>query len=238
MTCASTTCHTLPVAIDDPEGREPSGVSLAKNDHPARWMWLVVLVIVVVGLVFGVSWLLTGLGGNEKATIFSIMAAIAAVGTVYQVSRALTPGHIHLRTLTTGASAIGCLLVVLGTWNSNVLAIKSRADETAWLAAAKQTLRETTPQSTCSAPPIDQSGLPGFGRVDERCVDLAGAHNAVAVRFIQGEGISRSGLLYMPHSADLQLQWDWCVAHLDGPWWQITSSTDHCPAGYHFVPAA
>jgi len=78
--------------------------------------------------------------------------------------------------------------------------------------------------------------LPGFGRIGSYCWTSVPGHQ-LNFRFIKITTQGEQQLLYMPEASDWTMQHGYCVVHLSGPWWQLASATNSCPAGFTRVAA-
>jgi hypothetical protein len=221
------------VAVADP-ARDLVAPVVA-TDHPARPIWLIASVAVGIGLVLTVAWVMSGIDGNQAATILSVLAAIVAVGAVFGLSKKLIPKGGRVRGLAVGVAVAGSLLVVVGAWSGTITAMKMSADESAWLVVANQALAGPHAVTSCSTSPTARAELPGVGRVENVCVLLAADFSGPIVSLGRTYPPT-SGVLYVPDVANLK-GIDTCAAHLNGPWFHFVpaSGLGVCPFGYAYI---
>jgi hypothetical protein len=205
------------------------GLVVAERPHAS--FWLVASVAFAAFVAFGVTWLLTGLGGPLMPTLAACAMTLVGVVAVVLLAPWLTLGRRSAHWASVIVAFVACLTVVAISWSGTLVAVKMRADESSWLTAANTALRQAnTNHQGCFAPPETQSVLPEIGAIVAQCVLLKGSHNDVQVRSLQREGPGATGVLSMPSNADITLQWDWYVVHVNGPWWHVSSTVDAtCP---------
>jgi hypothetical protein len=209
---------------------------LSKAHQLKRPMGLLGVTLVATAMVLGGAWLGTSLAANYMAPVLAIVLAIVAIGLVVLAGQRLTPASNELRAATFAAAFVGCLLVVICTFNGSFVALRFKSDQSAWMDAVVRAEHEASANPICSPPAGSQEHLPGIGNVDTPCAILPGLHNQLQVRFELSNSASSSGLVYLASAADLSQLFDQCVFHLDGPWWRYTSSSaGGCSEGYSFI---
>ena len=161
------------------------------------------------------------------------------------------PRSVHDRLLQWSVMRSGTTKLIIGivvvavaaalVWN---FALRSRPArtldfttyETTWQHRVDQLLkgRQSAPSSCWTLGGTGQY-LPGFGSVESYCWTSRSGHQ-LNFRFIKITTSGQKELLYMPESSDWKLQYGFCVVQLSGPWWQLVSGVQHCPAGFTPVP--
>jgi len=181
--------------------------------------------IVLVLLVFGAAWELSGLHGNLWATVVAAFSGIAAVLVIFAAARKWAWWGEQLRPWLVGLTAFGCFIVVIGAWTGNITGLKLGADERAWVAVAAPLLKGSGQGPKCA-----DIQLPGIGHIQE-CFDFRGS-----VVLVQSTEAGRSGVIYAPDETQFN-GLDACVNHLNGPWFHFSpGSTDgSCPIGTVYV---
>lgn len=230
-------------SLDDPVWSQPT--SSHDDDRPAPTgdrhgrRRLCLAVLGVVGVTSVATWLLTGLDGPFVPTVAAVATSCIGIFAVACTAHPLAPRHPRDQWLGLIATGIAGAAVVALSWSGTLVSAKVGTEEAAWQRAADQAVTQaTSDRQGCLPPPAGDATLPGIGTVVARCVLLPGPHNDVQVRFLQRTGPGAAGVVYLASGADVTQQWDWCVAHLDGPWWRIHSSTDGtCPTGSRFIGA-
>ena len=230
-------------SVDDPVWSLPAvGLSPdrpAPVEDPHGHLRLYLAVIGAVTMTFVATWLLTGLDGPFVPTIVAAGTSFVGINALALAAPRLAPRRRRTQWIGFIATCIGCATIVVLSWSGTLLSAKARTEEAAWLRAADRAVSQTTSSSQgCQRPSAADASLPWVGTVVARCVLLPGPHNNVQVRFLQRVGPGAAGILYLGSGADITQQWDWCVAHLDGPWWRIHSSSGGaCPPGSRFIGA-
>lgn len=219
-------CDDQYVAIGDPARLD--GLELGIHKVPrANVIWLSGVSIVLVLLVFGAAWSLSGFHGNLWATIVAALAGIAAVVVIFAAARKWAWWGERLRPWLVGLTAFGCCMVVIGAWTGVITGLKLGGDERAWLAVAAPLLNGSDQVPKCA-----DTQLPGIGHI-QGCL---GGFGGIVV-LVQSTEPGRSGLIYAPNDAKIN-GLDTCIDHLNGPWFHFSpgSADGSCPIGTVYVP--